>query len=95
RGAAELLCVAASLALLAPVTNAIVTGDHLLRTVLNGQWNLAGFDLGALALAFGFVALARVTWRRARHGAQASVWALPPQTARQSCEQGRDTVGQA
>ncbi|MGD7314503.1 hypothetical protein ACQCSJ_25265, partial [Ralstonia pseudosolanacearum] len=70
-------------------------GELLLRTVLNGQWNLAGFDLGALALAFGFVALARATWRRARHGAQASVWALPPQTARQSCGQGRDTVGQA
>lgn len=95
RGAVELLCAAAGLALLAPITNAVVTGDHLLRTVLNGQWNLAGFDLGALALAFGFVALARATWRRARHGTQASVWALPPQTARQSCRQGRDTVGQA
>ncbi|AXW64670.1 hypothetical protein CJO94_24200 (plasmid) [Ralstonia solanacearum] len=94
RGAVELLCAAACFALLAPLTNAIVTGDHLLRTVLNGQWNIAGFDLGALALACGFIALARATQRRARHGAPDSVWALPPQAAGQACGQGADTVGQ-
>lgn len=94
RGAVELLCAAACFALLAPLTNAIVTGDHLLRTVLNGQWNIAGFDLGALALACGLIALARATQRRARHGAPDSVWALPPQAAGQACGQGADTVGQ-
>ncbi len=94
RGAVELLCAAACFALLAPLTNAIVTGDHLLRTVLNGQWNIAGFDLGALALACGFIALARATQRRARHGTPDSVWALPPQAAGQTCGQGADTVGQ-
>ncbi|QHB56472.1 PepSY domain-containing protein (plasmid) [Ralstonia solanacearum] len=95
RGAVELLGAAAGFALLAPITNAIVTGNHLLRTVMNGQWNIAGFDLGALALACGFIALARATWRRARHGTPDSVWALPPQTTRQSCQPGPDTVGQA
>ncbi len=94
RGAVELLCAAAGFALLAPITNAVVTGDHLLRTALNGQWNIAGFDLGALALACGFIALARTTLRRARHGVPDSVWALPPQAAGQTCGQGADTVGQ-
>lgn len=82
RGAIELLSAAAMAAVLAPITNAIVTGDHLLRTLARGDWMVAGFDLGALALACGFVGLARATLRRARHGAPDSVWALPARNAR-------------
>ena len=77
RGAVELLSAAAIAAVLAPITNAVVTGDHLLRTIARGEWNVAGFDLGALVLACGFVALARATLRRARQGAPDSVWAMP------------------
>ena len=73
----ELLSAAAIAAVLAPITNAVVTGDHLLRTIARGEWNVAGFDLGALVLACGFVALARATLRRARQGAPDSVWAMP------------------
>ena len=77
RGAVELLSAAAIAAVLVPITNAVVTGDHLLRTIARGEWNVAGFDLGALVLACGFVALARATLRRARQGAPDSVWAMP------------------
>jgi len=35
----------AALALLAPVLNWITTGDHLLKTVLEGYWPVAGMDL--------------------------------------------------
>jgi hypothetical protein len=77
RGAVELLGAAAVAAVLAPITNAVVTGDHLLRTIARGDWMVAGFDIGALALACGFIGLARATLRRARHGAPDSVWAMP------------------
>jgi len=39
----------AALALLAPVLNWITTGDHLLKTVLEGYWPVAGMDLVLLA----------------------------------------------
>jgi len=35
----------AALALLAPVLNGITTGDHLLKTLLEGYWPVAGMDL--------------------------------------------------
>ncbi|WP_296227760.1 PepSY-associated TM helix domain-containing protein [Ralstonia sp. UBA689] len=82
RGAVELLSTAAVMAVLAPATNAVVTGDHLLRTLAHGDWNVAGFDLGALVLACGFAGLARATLRRARHGVPDSVWAMPPRAVR-------------
>ncbi|WP_439894380.1 PepSY-associated TM helix domain-containing protein (plasmid) [Ralstonia sp. 25C] len=84
RGAVELLSTAAVAALLAPITNAVVTGDHLLRTMARGDWMVAGFDLGALALACGFIGLARATLRRARSGAPDSVWAMPAPETRAS-----------
>ncbi|MCY1237977.1 hypothetical protein D9M72_506950 [compost metagenome] len=77
RGAIELLYVAALAALTVPLSNAILTGDHLLRSVPSGHWIIAGFDIGAIALAAGFVALARATQRRARSGPAESVWAMP------------------
>ena len=84
RGAVELLSTAAVAALLAPMTNAVVTGDHLLRTMARGDWMVAGFDLGALALACGFIGLAHATLRRARSGAPDSVWAMPVRDTRTS-----------
>jgi len=41
----------AALALLAPVLNAITTGDHLIKTLLDGYWPVAGMDLLLLACA--------------------------------------------
>lgn len=76
RAAIELLYVAALAALTVPLANAILTGDHLLRSIPSGHWIVAGFDIGAIALAFGFLALARATQRRARNGPAESVWAL-------------------
>jgi len=39
----------AALALLAPVLNGVTTGDHLLKTLLDGYWPVAGMDLLLLA----------------------------------------------
>ena len=90
RGAVELLSAAAIAAVLAPITNAVVTGDHLWRTIARGDWMVAGFDLGALALACGFVGLARATLRRARHGAPDSVWAMPVRRSGTSARASND-----
>ncbi|MHA7680064.1 PepSY-associated TM helix domain-containing protein [Cupriavidus sp. PET2-C1] len=76
RAAIELLWAAAVAALLVPLVNALVTGDFLWRAALAGHWAVAGFDIGALALACGFAALAWVTQRRARNGPPNSVWAM-------------------
>ncbi|MCT9118753.1 PepSY domain-containing protein [Cupriavidus gilardii] len=78
RAAIELLYAAALAYLAVPVANAILTGDHLLRSVRQGEWAVAGFDIGALVFAVGFVALARATQRRARTGPADSVWAPRP-----------------
>jgi uncharacterized iron-regulated membrane protein len=52
--------VVAALALAAPVLNWQSTGDHLLRTLAQGYWPVAGLDLSLLACA----ALAAVAARR-------------------------------
>ncbi|HSC79754.1 MAG TPA: PepSY-associated TM helix domain-containing protein [Chitinolyticbacter sp.] len=76
RAAIELLLTAAVLSALIPLANAIATGDHLLVTPWRGLWGVFGVDAMGLALAAGFTALARATWRRARSGQPGSVWAL-------------------
>ncbi|MDF3840025.1 PepSY-associated TM helix domain-containing protein [Cupriavidus basilensis] len=76
RAAIELLWTATAAALLVPLVNALVTGDYLWRAALAGHWAVAGFDIGALALACGFAALALATQRRARSGPPNSVWAM-------------------
>ena len=75
RAAVELLYVAALATLTVPVSNWVLTGDHLVAAALNGRWIIAGFDIGAIALAAGYVALARATQRRAQNGPAESVWA--------------------
>lgn len=87
RAAVELLYVAALAALTVPLSNAILTGDHVFRAALHGRWAVAGFDIGAIALAAGFVALARATQRRAKQGPAESVWAMRPACAMQPTAQ--------
>jgi len=57
----------AALALLAPVLNGVTTGDHLLSTVMEGYWPVAGMDLLLLTGAGVAVYAAR---RLGRHGAE-------------------------
>jgi hypothetical protein len=74
RGAQELLWVASVVTLLVPIAHGLATGWWLWRSGGAGQWGLFSIDAGALALAFGFAALARATSRRARLGEPNSVW---------------------
>ncbi|WCM90428.1 PepSY-associated TM helix domain-containing protein [Acidovorax sp. NCPPB 3576] len=60
---------AAALAVAAVLLNWATTGDHLLRTIGNGYWPVAGMDLALLASA----ALAVVAARRLRRRAQGAV----------------------
>jgi uncharacterized iron-regulated membrane protein len=80
RAARELLWLAAILTALVPVAHGLASGEWFWRSAATGHAALAAIDLGALALAAGFAALARATTRRARNGEANSVWALP-QTA--------------
>lgn len=41
----------ASLAVIAVILNAVTTGDHLIKTVLDGYWPVAGLDLALLVSA--------------------------------------------
>jgi len=74
RGAQDLLWAAAVVTLLVPVAHGLATGWWLWRSAAAGQWGLFCIDAGAVALAIGFVALARATARRARLGEPNSVW---------------------
>ena len=74
RGAQELLWLASLLTLMVPIAHGLATGWWLWRSAAAGQWGLFSIDAGALALAFGFAALARATSQRARLGEPNSVW---------------------
>lgn len=63
---AEQCWAVAVLAVLAVVSNWITTGDHLLRTIGNGYWPVAGFDLALLASAGLAVAASLRLRQRAR-----------------------------
>lgn len=63
---AEQCWTAAALAVAAVLLNWATTGDHLLRTLANGYWPVAGMDLALLASAL----LAVVAARRLHHRAQ-------------------------
>jgi uncharacterized iron-regulated membrane protein len=77
RAARELLWLAAVGTLLVPLAHGLATGAWFWRSLAAGHGALAAIDLGAIALALGFVWLARVTMRRSRHGNPNSVWAEP------------------
>ncbi|ANI21706.1 hypothetical protein AB870_21855 [Pandoraea faecigallinarum] len=83
--AATGLLIATALACLAiPAADAMFTADHLVRTMADGDWVLAGVDLTALASTTIFALFARATWRRARLGDPNSVWAYPLAHVRRS-----------
>jgi len=75
RAARELLWLAAMLTLMIPLSHGLATGLWFWRSMATGQTSLALIDLGALALATGFAALARATARRARKNQPNTVWA--------------------
>jgi hypothetical protein len=63
---AEQCWAIAVLAVLAVLLNWVTTGDHLLRTISNGYWPVAGVDLALLSAAAVAVAAALRLRRRAR-----------------------------
>ncbi|WOI45272.1 PepSY-associated TM helix domain-containing protein [Acidovorax sp. BLS4] len=65
---AEQCWAAAALAVVAVLLNWTTTGDHLLRTLANGYWPVAGMDLALLTAA----ALALVAARRLRQRARSA-----------------------
>jgi uncharacterized iron-regulated membrane protein len=81
RAARELLWLAAIVTVLVPLAHGIATGCWFWRSAAAGHSALFAIDVGALALAAGFVALARATSRRGRDGAANSVWALSQESA--------------
>lgn len=81
RAAVELSWACAAAMIAVPVVDALVTGDHLLRTAMQAQWPVFGTDAVALSMGLGFAAMARAAARRGRSGDPNSVWALPKKTA--------------
>lgn len=59
------LALAAALYGLLPVLNALTSDQHLVATVLQGDWVIAGFDLSMLVFALGFGFAARKMYRKA------------------------------
>jgi len=81
RAARELLWTAALVTLAIPVAHGWASGWPFWKAAAAGHWVLATVDAMALALSAAFVALARASARRARHGDAHSVWAdALPQT---------------
>ncbi len=78
RAAYQLLGTAAAVTAAIPLVHGIATGWWPWRSLAAGHVALAGVDVVALAMAFGFTALARATFLRARKGAPCSVWADRP-----------------
>ncbi|EIM01766.1 hypothetical protein RHOFW104T7_12695 [Rhodanobacter thiooxydans] len=76
RAARELLWLAAIVTALVPLAHGLAAGWWFWRSAAAGHGALLAIDLGALALAAGFAALARATSRRGRDGATNSVWAI-------------------
>lgn len=75
RAAQELLWLSAVLTAAIPLAHGITSGRWLWRSAAAGHHAVFGVDVVALAMAVGFVALARATARRERLGEANSVWA--------------------
>lgn len=81
RGWIEQCCVVAAAALLAVLLNAVTTGDHMLRTLMRGDWAIFGMD--SLLLAGGAIALATaIRLHRRLHHRQAAAQKAAPSAAR-------------
>ncbi|MDB5970194.1 MAG: hypothetical protein JWQ90_2644 [Hydrocarboniphaga sp.] len=74
RAAIELSWACALVMIALPLIDAVVTGDHLLRSALQGLWPVFGVDLIALLIGLAFIAMARAASRRAALGDPNSVW---------------------
>ena len=80
---AEQCWTIASLAVLAVILNALTTGDHLVRTLSEGQWAVAGMDLTLASAAVAAALSARRLRRREDRTGHAS-GPGPTQSTRQA-----------
>ena len=71
----ELCCFAAAAYGLIPVLNALTTDRHLLASIPEGDWVMAGFDLSAFAIGLFFLFLVRMTYQNLRRKTAAAVMA--------------------
>ncbi|EJE54469.1 putative iron-regulated membrane protein [Acidovorax sp. CF316] len=78
---AEQCWAAAALAVAAVLLNWVTTGDHLLRTIGNGYWPVAGVDLSLLAAAALAVVAARRLRRREAGAPVAAAGGSSPEVA--------------
>ena len=74
--ARDLLTASAVCSVLVPVFDATLTQDNLFRSMMHGDWQLAGIDLAGIAFCAVFGVLAVLTHRRGRDGDPNSVWAF-------------------
>jgi len=77
----ELLWAACAAYALVPVVNALTTDRHLLNTLREGDWVVAGFDLTMWGLAAMLAIMAVKVQRRLTPSAQASGQPISPQPA--------------
>ncbi|MEC5162529.1 putative iron-regulated membrane protein [Janthinobacterium sp. CG_S6] len=77
RAGHELLLLCALLTAAIPLANGWASGEHLLRTLWQGQWRVFAVDAVALLAAACYWRMARATLRRGLGGDPHSVWALP------------------
>jgi hypothetical protein len=73
--ARDLLFAAALCCLAIPLLDATLTPDNLLRSVMQGDWELASVDLAGLVFAAVFAIASILVNRRGRRGDPFSVWA--------------------
>lgn len=76
RTALYLLRATAVVTALIPLSHGWATGDFVWTKLAQGQWPLAGIDLGALCLAAGFAWLARLTRQRIQAAPAGTLWSL-------------------
>lgn len=74
KAAMELLYATALATILIPISNALVTGQHPVASVLNGHWAMAAIDIVSIFGALAFLIIARATRRRIMRGQPNSVW---------------------
>ena len=76
----EMLMLTALLTALIPVAGFIQSDQHLFSSLWNGYWIRVGVDATALMMAWCFWRMAVAARKRAREGAESSLWALPAQS---------------
>jgi uncharacterized iron-regulated membrane protein len=74
--ARDLLFAAAICCFGIPVLDALLTPDNLVNSIMRGDWELAGIDLGGLVCGIVFAIASIAVHRRGRQGDPFSVWAM-------------------